>query len=43
MDIETIADLQKIPALLAKRGYSTADIENVMHGNWLRFLRNAWK
>jgi len=41
-DLETIADLQKIPALLAKRGYSDADIENVMHGNWLRFLRNAW-
>jgi membrane dipeptidase len=42
-DIETIADLQKIPALLAKRGYSQADVERVMHGNWLRFLRNAWK
>jgi membrane dipeptidase len=42
-DIETIADLQKIPALLAKRGYTPLDIDNVMHGNWLRFLRNAWK
>lgn len=42
-DLETIADLQKIPALLAKRGYNPADIENIMHGNWLRFLRNAWK
>lgn len=42
-DIETIADLQKIPALLAKRGYSAEDISNVMHGNWLRFLRTAWK
>lgn len=42
-DLETIADLQKIPALLSKRGYSTADIENVMHGNWLRFLRQAWQ
>jgi membrane dipeptidase len=42
-DIETIADLQKIPLLLKKRGYSEQDIENVMHGNWLRFLRNAWK
>ncbi|MFL5809993.1 MAG: membrane dipeptidase, partial [Flavisolibacter sp.] len=41
-DLETIADLQKLPALLAKRGYSDTDIENVMHGNWLRFLRNAW-
>jgi membrane dipeptidase len=42
-DLETIADLQKVPSLLKKRGYSDIDIENVMHGNWLRFLRNAWK
>jgi len=42
-DLETIADLQKIPVLLKKRGYSETDIENMMHGNWLRFLRNAWK
>ena len=42
-DLETIADLSKIPALLKKRGYTDVDIENVMHGNWLRFLRNAWK
>lgn len=42
-DVETIADLKKIPSLLADRGYSKQDVENVMHGNWLRFLRNAWK
>ena len=42
-DLETIADLQNIPALLAKKGYSGTDIENIMHGNWLRFLRKAWK
>jgi membrane dipeptidase len=41
-DLETIADLQKIPALLKKRGYTEDDIENMMHGNWLRFLRKAW-
>jgi membrane dipeptidase len=41
-DIETIADLQKIPALLSKRGYSKEDVEKVMHGNWLAFLRRAW-
>jgi membrane dipeptidase len=41
-DLETIADLQKIPALLAKRGYAQPDIENIMHGNWLRFLRRVW-
>ncbi len=41
-DLDTIADLQNLAGLLAKRGYSQADIENVMHGNWLRFLRQAW-
>jgi membrane dipeptidase len=41
-DLETIADLQKIPDLLAKRGYTPEDIANLMHGNFLRFLRKAW-
>ncbi|MDP4151388.1 MAG: membrane dipeptidase [Bacteroidota bacterium] len=41
-DLETIADLQKFPDLLNRRGYKTSDIENIMHGNWLRFLRKAW-
>ena len=42
-DLETIADLQKVPALLKKRGYTDSDVNGMMHGNWLRFLRNAWK
>ena len=42
-DLETIADLQNIPGLLKRRGYSDADVEQVMSGNWLRFLRKAWK
>lgn len=42
-DLDTIADLQKIPDLLRKRGYSEEDITNVMHGNWLRFLRRVWQ
>jgi len=41
-DLETIADLQNIPALLTKRGYTGSDIENILHGNWLRFLRRVW-
>ncbi len=41
-DLETIADLQKIPALLKERGYKQEDVENIMHGNWLRFLRRVW-
>jgi membrane dipeptidase len=41
-DLESIADLKKIPDLLLHRGYSPEDIQNIMHGNWLRFLRTAW-
>ncbi|MEP7107353.1 MAG: membrane dipeptidase [Ferruginibacter sp.] len=41
-DVDTIADLQDIPSLLINRGYTKADIENILHGNWLRFLRKAW-
>ncbi|HTR29202.1 MAG TPA: membrane dipeptidase [Puia sp.] len=41
-DLETITDLARLPELLGRRGYSTADIENILHGNWLRFLRDAW-
>lgn len=41
-DLDTIADLQQIPALLAARGYSAEDTEAIMYGNWVRFLRNAW-
>jgi len=41
-DLETIADLQNIPSLLRKRGYSEKDVGNIMHENWIRFLRNAW-
>lgn len=42
-DLENIADLQNIPALLIKRGYSNTDCENIMHGNWLRILRETWR
>ena len=41
-DLDTIADLQKIPILLEKRGYSEEDIRLIMHGNWLRLFRTAW-
>jgi membrane dipeptidase len=41
-DLETIADLQTIPSLLHKRGYTNNDIENIMHKNWINFLRKAW-
>jgi membrane dipeptidase len=41
-DMDTIADLQKLPELLKQRGYSETDTGNILHGNWLRFLRKAW-
>jgi membrane dipeptidase len=40
-DLNTIADLQKIPTLLLKRGYAESDVEAVMHGNWIRFFKKA--
>ena len=41
-EIDTIADLQKIPPLLAQKGFKPEDIEAVMHANWLRFFEAAW-
>lgn len=38
-DMDTIADLQRIPEILARRDYSDSDIAAMMHGNWLRLLR----
>lgn len=41
-DVETIADLLRLPALLAARGYSEEDVGLIAHGNFVRFLREAW-
>ena len=41
-DLDTIADLQNLTGLLEKRGYNADDIAAIMHGNWLRFLHDAW-
>jgi membrane dipeptidase len=41
-DLETIADLQQLSGLLAARGYSESDLIAILHGNWLRLLRQAW-
>jgi membrane dipeptidase len=41
-DLDTIADLQKLVGLLARRGYQDEDIAEIMHGNWLRLLRQSW-
>ena len=41
-DLDTIADLQKLPELLRQRGYDDAAVSGILHGNWLRFFREAW-
>ncbi len=40
-DLDTIADLQKVAPILAKRGYSSADVDKIFHGNWLRFFARS--
>jgi membrane dipeptidase len=37
-DLDTIADVQRIPDLLGQRGYGDGDVKNIMHANWLRLL-----
>jgi len=41
-DLDTIADMQKLPDMLRRRGYSEGDVEGIMYGNWVRFFRTAW-
>jgi len=41
-DIDTIADLQKYQDVLQRRGYPQQDIEGILYGNWVAFLRRAW-
>jgi membrane dipeptidase len=40
-DLDTIADLQRLPDLLRGRGYNEEAIAGILHGNWLRFFRDA--
>lgn len=42
-DLDTIADLQRIPELLRRRAYTGDDINAIMHGNWRNFLMKAWQ
>jgi membrane dipeptidase len=41
-DLDTIADLQRLPDLLRERGYSEVDVTKILHGNWVRFFCSAW-
>lgn len=40
-DLKTIADIQKVPEILRKRGYSDTDIDAIASGNVISFLRRA--
>ena len=42
-DVQTIADLARLPARLTARGYSDEDVQQIAHGNFVRFLRHAWQ
>lgn len=40
--MDSAADLGLIGNALGERGYSMADVDKVLGGNWVRFLREAW-
>jgi membrane dipeptidase len=42
-DVDTIADLARLPDLLRARGSGEDDIRLVAHGNVVRFLGDAWR
>jgi len=41
LDLDSIADLQRLAGLFAARGYSQSDIAGIMHGNWIRKLSES--
>lgn len=40
-DLDSIADLTKLPTLLQQRGYNASDVQGVMSGNFIRVLSKA--
>jgi len=40
-DVQTIADLSKLPEVLKARGYSEEDVNAIAHGNAIAFLRRV--
>lgn len=39
--LDSVADLEHIGSLLAKRGYSTSDVTAILSENWLRVMRGV--
>ena len=42
VDLDNIADLQRFQERLSARGYAADAITDILHGNWLQFLRASW-
>lgn len=42
-DLATIADLHHLAGSFKARGYGDPDIEQLLHGNFVRFLLDAWR
>jgi membrane dipeptidase len=42
-DLDTIADLGSLAGRLRARGYGDADVDRILSGNFLGFLRHAWR
>jgi membrane dipeptidase len=42
MDLDTIADLARIPEMLTQRGFSETDVKNIMSENYFNLLRRHW-
>jgi membrane dipeptidase len=41
VEVDSVADLQKLSGLLAERGYEDGQIADILSGNWLRLLRES--
>jgi membrane dipeptidase len=41
LEIDTVADLQKVGDALSAARFGDGDVENILSGNWLRILRRA--
>jgi len=40
-DLDTIADLRRLPEMLHRRGYNSEAVSGILHGNWVRFFSQA--
>jgi len=41
-DLETIGDLSRLPTMFSARGFKDEEMKQIMHGNFIRFLKSAW-